>query len=85
MAVTNKRSLLPPLKWDRTLSIGCLVYLLVIGQYEVITECTMWTDSKLTIRIIPSSLNHKTTPPNIAIQSWNLHSSEAHLYHRLMK
>lgn len=53
-------------KWDRTLFTGCLVYPLVIGQYEVITECESRICPHRAIRIVPYSLNHKNTPPNIA-------------------
>ena len=50
----------------RTLFTGCLVYPLVIGQYEVITKCESRIYPHSAIRIVPSSLNHKNTPPDIA-------------------
>lgn len=63
----------------RTLFTGCLVYQLVIQQYETPMECKPRICSCNTIRIFISTLNHKYTPPNAAtIWSWNLQSREAH-------
>jgi len=44
---------------------GYLVYPLVIGQYEVITESESRICAPRAIRFIPSSLNHKNTLSNI--------------------
>lgn len=50
----------------RTFFTGYRVYPLVIGQYKVNIEHKSRTCPRTAVTVVPSTLNHKNTPPNIA-------------------